>query len=328
MNWINKITMNIVVQMVIITLFIAGCTNKKRDIYTQKPQYITSASSKDSVFYTNYDEALSLWPIDFVEYYVPTSSGIAHIIVSGPRNGEALVLLHGMNATSTMWYPNIKEFSKRHRVYAIDLIVEPGKSKLEKENLSVDEIVDWYYEIFDFLELKEIKIVAASRGGWLAMNIAIHNKIDIKSLVLLSPAQTFTWIRPGTVVMNNLLNHFLPQKDKNNRRDKALEGLSRNFGRIDKKYLKLYHLAAERSTMGSSLIEMQPYNKTELKVLNIPILLLIGQHDVINSKKSLQIAEKFIKNVETSIIRDAGHFLSIDQSEQVNLATLNFLNKH
>src|SRR5688500_2064537 len=58
-----------------------------------------------------YDLALTLWPVPFKELVVPTSHGNASVIVSGPENAEPLVLLHGMNASSTMWYPNIEALS-------------------------------------------------------------------------------------------------------------------------------------------------------------------------------------------------------------------------
>jgi pimeloyl-ACP methyl ester carboxylesterase len=57
----------------------------------------------------------------------------------------------------------------------------------------------------------------------------------------------------------------------------------------------------------------------------MPVLLLIGDNDIINNQNSIERAKKNMKNVETAIIKDAGHFLSIDQSEIVNKKILDFL---
>jgi len=39
-----------------------------------------------------------------------------------------VVLRHGYWATSTMWAPNIADFSKDYRVYAVDVMGQPSKS--------------------------------------------------------------------------------------------------------------------------------------------------------------------------------------------------------
>ena len=53
---------------------------------------------------------------------------MTHVVVSGPKDAPPLVLLHGYWATSTMWSPNIADFSKDYRVYAIDVMGQPSKS--------------------------------------------------------------------------------------------------------------------------------------------------------------------------------------------------------
>ena len=169
----------------------------------------------DSLSYAQaYDKALLLWQIPFEEKEVKTSFGNAHVIICGQSAGEPLILLHGMNASSTMWYPNIKALSKQYRIYAIDFLLEPGKSICEREISSTNQIVNWYYEIFDALHLKKINLLGASRGGWLALNIALHDQSRIDKIALLSPAQAFTWIKPMPKVMSNVTYSIAPKRRK------------------------------------------------------------------------------------------------------------------
>jgi pimeloyl-ACP methyl ester carboxylesterase len=70
---------------------------------------------------------------------------------------------------------------------------------------------------------------------------------------------------------------------------------------------------------------MSRFSKKELKSLKIPVLVLIGDHDVVNNEKIFVKAHKFIPNVETAVINDSGHFMSIDQSEVVNKKVIEFL---
>ena len=61
--------------------------------------------------------------------------------------------------------------------------------------------------------------------------------------------------------------------------------------------------------------------------MKIPVLVLIGDRDIVNDAKAIERAHEYIPEVETAVISDAGHFLSIDQSAVVNQKILNFLNK-
>jgi pimeloyl-ACP methyl ester carboxylesterase len=54
-------------------------------------------------------------------------------------------------------------------------------------------------------------------------------------------------------------------------------------------------------------------------------MLLIGDQDIINKKKVVKKARKIIPQTESEIIENAGHFLSMDQSEVINSKIIDFL---
>lgn len=297
-----------------------GCTDKYDD-YKKTPEYITKATASNKAYFEAYDTTLKLWNVSYEELYIPTTNGIAHVIVSGPKNAEPIVLLHGMNASSTMWYPNIEALTKNHRVFAIDFILEPGKSYLYNDIESVEKINDWYNEVLFVLELDNFHVIGASRGGWLAVNFALNNQKKTKSLILLSPAQTFTWIRPSTNLLKNIVTLF-SSKDK--QITQSLESMSNNVANIDDAYLKQYKIATEKDSVNKFIANMKPFSNHELKSLQMPILVLIGDDDMINDKKTVVIANMLPKG-KGEVIQNAGHFLSIDQAKTVNKKMLDFL---
>lgn len=306
--------------LLIFSVLFISCTNKY-DSYKKTPEYITKASASNKAYFEAYDETLKLWNVSFEELYIPTTNGIAHVIVSGPKNGEPFVLLHGMNASSTMWYPNIEALTKNHRVFAIDFILEPGKSYLYNDIESVEKINDWYNEVLFILEIDDFHIIGASRGGWLAVNFALSNPKRIKSLILLSPAQTFSWIKPSTDLLKNIVALF-SSKDK--QIAQSLKSLSTNVAKINDAYLKQYKLATEKDSVNKFMVNMTPFSNNELKSLQMPVLVLIGDDDMINDKKTVVIANMLPKG-KGEVIQNAGHFLSIDQAETVNKKIVDFL---
>jgi pimeloyl-ACP methyl ester carboxylesterase len=269
-----------------------------------------------------YNITLKLFKTPLREIDVKTSFGNAHVIVSGSASAEPLVLLHGMNASSTMWYPNIVALSENYRVYAIDFLLEPGKSLCEGEIDNTEQILDWYHEIFESLQLGKFSIIGASRGGWLAMSIAFREKERIRKIVLLSPAQTFQWIKPGFKILSNVTYNMAP---KRKRLRNVLETMTFDVDQIEQDYINQYYIATKEANTSKCILQMTPFSNEELSSLQIPVLLLIGDQDIINNEKSLERAKKFIKNVREETIENAGHFLSIDQPEIVNKKILDFL---
>ena len=171
--------------LILCTVFI-GCKKEKHDYkeFSKEPEYITHPDKAHKAYYEAYDKTLEKWGVTYKELYIPTSKGIAHVLVSGPKDGMPVVLLHGMCASSTMWYPNAKALAKQYRIFAIDLIIEPGKSYKTGEFENIDEVTAWYEEVFWALKLESFHLIGTSRGGWIATDIALHSKRNIKSLIL------------------------------------------------------------------------------------------------------------------------------------------------
>jgi pimeloyl-ACP methyl ester carboxylesterase len=284
--------------------------------------YEEEVKPEDIEYYKAYNKTLKLWKIAFHELNIQTSFGNAHVIVSGPKNAEPVVLLHGMNASSTMWYPNIKALSQNYRVYTIDNLLEPGKSQLKGEVKDMKAIANWYNEIFDQLKLEKISLIGASKGGWLAMYIALQQKSRIRNIILLSPAQAFIWIRPGSEMISNIAYSLSPKRKYLR---SVLKTMSVNVDNIEKAYMDQYFIATQKATFSKFFFQMTPYSDDELKTLTMPVLLLIGDRDIINNAKSIERAKELLPHAETDIIKNAGHFLSMDQSETINTRMLDFL---
>src|SRR5690554_4037953 len=290
--------------------------------FKKEPAYITNPTPAKKAYFEAYDKVLQNWGVDYEELYIPTSKGTAHVIISGPKSGEPVVLLHGMSASSTMWYPNAKALSEEFRLFAIDLIIEPGKSYKTADFEDLDAVTAWYQEILWALNLESYHLIGTSRGGWLATNLAMQSKRDIRSLILLSPVQTFVWIPPSTGLIKNIFNVFYSKEKQITR---TMSTMSAEPENIDEDFLKQYHIAKEHDTLNKFVIQMKPFANKEFKKLKMPVLVLVGDNDIMNNEKSLELIEKHMPYGKGEIIENSGHFLSIDQPEEVNQKMMDFL---
>jgi len=297
----------------------SGCSSSKII-----PDYVFSSKKEKTLYIESYDETLKLWKVPFEEVDVLTTYGTAHIIVSGPENGEPLILFHGTDSSSTMWFPNITEFSKNYRVYGIDFPLEAGKSLSNRIKLSNKDTAKFYAEIFEHFQMKNINLVGISRGGWMATYLALQPDNEIKKIVLLSPAQTFGGIQNIWKVLSALnLKAFPSPKSLN----KFFSSFSYYPDNIDNVFKEQLYLAYKYGNSKPRILNMTPFSDKELRSLRIPVLVLIGDHDIVNSEKIFEKAHKLIPNIQTEVIKDAGHFLSIDQSEIINKKVVEFLDK-
>jgi len=90
-----------------------------------------------------------------------------------------------------MWTPNIADFSQDHRVYAIDVMGQPGKSIPGEAIRNEADYAAWLTATLDALHLDRVSLVGMSYGGWLALNYAIAAPQRLQRLVLLSPGGGF-----------------------------------------------------------------------------------------------------------------------------------------
>ena len=125
----------------------------------------------EAAFLAAYDAAMKSWPVPFEEMDVPTPFGRTHVVVCGPKGAPPLVLLHGYWATSTMWAPNIADFSEHYRVYAVDVMGQPSKSVPAKPIRDGADYAAWLTATLDALHLDRVCLMGMSfGGGWRSMS--------------------------------------------------------------------------------------------------------------------------------------------------------------
>ena len=158
------------------------------------PSFKSTAS--EAGFFAAYDAVLGLWPVPFEPVEVPSAYGTTHIQACGPVDGPPLVLLHAGGATSTVWFNNVGDLSRTHRVYAVDQIGDAGRSVHDGHPIrGVKDFMAWLDGLFDSLGLHGAALGGHSYGAWLALNYALHAPQQISKLVLLDPTGCFAGMK-------------------------------------------------------------------------------------------------------------------------------------
>ena len=134
-----------------------------------------------------YDAALATSTIPVTESDVETSFGRTHMLHAGNPAKPALVALHGLEISSTMWVPLLPILTANHSVTMIDAIDEAGRSIATQPPTNSAELVAWLDETVRAIGIERSAIVAASRGAWMAAHYAIAFPERVERLALVCP---------------------------------------------------------------------------------------------------------------------------------------------
>jgi len=135
-----------------------------------------------------YDEALADLGAEHESLTVSTRCGDTHVLGVGPEDAPPAVFLPGgnfMNPTCLQWFLRLAD---RYRVYAPDLIGQPGKSAETRPSPTGDDHALWAEDILDGLGLHSVPLVGLSYGAGVALRAMGHAPGRVSRAVLVSPA--------------------------------------------------------------------------------------------------------------------------------------------
>jgi pimeloyl-ACP methyl ester carboxylesterase len=274
-------------------------------------------------FLAAYDATLALWPVPHDSVDVSTRFGMTHINIAGAPDLPPLVLLHGAQISSPVWYATVEPLSRHFRVYAPDAVDQMGRSVPSKQLKTAKDCADWLIEVLDALKLKDVVLIGHSQGSWQALNLGLTAPERVKKLGLLSPSGSFS--RVHWQMLLRMLPVFIRPTKKT---------FYSCFQWLTTLPLGTAHPLADQFMIGAqsfkpselSLGVVAVYKDEQLRQIKSPTLLLVGDHDgTCRLQADVERARHLISQIETEIIAGGGHLLPIDRAEAVNARLLKFL---
>jgi len=298
-----------------------------RGIQRRTTQRAFRTPEGEARFRAAYDAALKVWPVPYEQFDVPTRFGTTHVVACGPKDAPPLVLLHGYMATSVMWAPNIGDFTRRYRVFAIDTMGQPSKSIPGEPIGCAADYVAWLTATLDALRLDRVNLLGMSFGGWLALTYASAVPQRVRSLALLSPGGILPLSRQ--LSLRGLLAVLVPTRFTANSLMRWL-GFTRAPGESeDWRVVELMHLGMKHFRIPPEplRVDTTPLSDDALRALRFPVLLLIGEKEVLyDAAAAMARACRLIPNFEGELVPDSRHDMCSSQSRIVDARVLDFFN--
>lgn len=268
-----------------------------------------------------YEASMRLWPVEYESIDVQSRFGSTHVVACGPRDAAPLVCMHAFFVSLTAWAYNVGDLSHDRRVYALDVMGQPGKSIPDQPLRSRAEMAEWLTSTLDSLGISQaVDLMGWSYGGFAALNYAIQNPDRVRRLVLLAPAGGLRPLRvqfyirgmltrlPGRFWSDSMMRWFFYAPNlRNNNTKRFFDTISNQF------YFGVRHFRLQPTVLPS------PYTDQELRSVRSPTLLLIGQQEALyNPPPALARARQLIPNIDAELVPDAGHELPASKPEIIN----------
>jgi pimeloyl-ACP methyl ester carboxylesterase len=249
-----------------------------------------------------YRELLAAWPVSAEHLHVPTREGKTFVVASGPPDAPPLVLLHGSGSNTLMWAADVAEWSGPFRVYAVDLIGEPGLSAPARPPMTPGGYAPWLDDVLDALGVARASVVAVSLGGWVALDYATRHPERVARLALLTPAGVAKQ-KLGAVLGAVLLKPFGEWGKR-----RSMELFLGPEARTQRGSAEFVRLVSQHFRHRREPVPV--VDDAALRRAAMPILAILGARDAfIDSPRTAERLSRLVPSATVRVLPDAGHLL-------------------
>lgn len=256
-----------------------------------------------------YNKVLDQLPFETTRLQVETRYGPTFVLASGPVDAPPLVLLHGSQANAASWAPEIPLWATKFRVYAVDMIGEPGLSAPVRPSLHDQSHLHWLDELFEGLQIAQdgspISIVGVSLGGWLALHYATNRPQRVKALALVCPVGVG---RQRNFVLKILPLMLLGKSGQRRARELVLGPVTPSVPADMADLANLLERIGKdaRLRMG----KLPQLSDGDLRRLDMPVWAVVGAKDVLlDSHDTRRRLERNVPQSQVVLLQEGYHYL-------------------
>ena len=268
--------------------------------------------------------------MDFESGHLEVGSANLYYEIAG--QGQQLVLIHAGVADNRQWNNEFAEFARDYQVVRYDMRGYGRSAPVEGEFSHMKDL----NTLLDQLDIRQpIVLIGCSTGGTLAMDFALSDPARVKALVMVcsgpsglpldvpdhpKEAEAAEAYKAGNL---DLLAELEAQI--------WFDGMGRSAQQVDQQMRELalemngMALSHDAMQLGKRLADVETPSAERLDNLGIPVLVIVGEHDIPYSHAA---ADHMIESISSSrkvVIEDAAHLPNMDHPEEFQSTVRSFL---
>ena len=253
-----------------------------------------------------------------------------HYEVSGPRDGEPLLLIQGLGADSRGWIRQRRSLSSRYRCIVFDNR-GAGRSDHPEGPYDLEVMALDAMSVLDAAGVERAHVLGASMGGVIAEIAAVRHPDRVGSLVLAcTAARHHQWRR-------ELLAEWAEVAARQGMGAFANQAVRWLIGpRSLRRFWPAIGLVGPLAMTGSSdsfvaqvqaILAMDDALRAELRGVTAPTLALVGSQDILTPMGDSEEIAELVPGGELAVIRGAAHGFMLEHGAAFNRTVLGFLDR-
>ena len=251
------------------------------------------------------------------------------------RNKESkqwVTFIHGAGGSSTIWFKQIKAFSRFFNLLLIDLRGH-GKSKhhmldLTNSIYTFDAIAADIMEVLDHEKIKSSHFMGISLGTILIRTIAEKSPERVNSMIMGGAILKFNFKSRLLMRFGNATKSILPYMwlykilafiimPKRNHKESRLLFIREAKKLYQKEFIRWFKLTSEVIPL------LKVFHKKQIKV---PTLYVMGEQDYMFLPAVRKVVEQHQRS-QLQVIPNCGHVVNVEHPQQFNQLCLRFLQR-
>lgn len=272
-------------------------------------------------FFAAYEALLKRWPSGVESFALSSPYGRTQVHACGPDDAPPVLLVPGGGATSTVWSAMVEPLARSHRVYAVDLLGDAGRSVAQGLPMrTVEDAMGWLDTVLDGLGVPAAQVCGHSYGGWLSLAYAAHAPHRVSRLVLLDPTDCFAGMRPR-YLLHALPSLLIPSPA----RTRAFLRWETAGLPVDQEWLEVAALAARLER--PRIVMPERPRPEDLRRITAPTLLLLAEHSRTHDIRRVEeAARRSMPAVTTAVVPGTSHHsLPVGDRRHLDRLLLDFL---
>lgn len=241
-----------------------------------------------------------------------------------------VTFVHGAGGSSSIWFKQIRAFSKYFNVLLLDLRGH-GKSKRHfsnvfKKKYTFDSVTQDIIEVLNKEKIKASHFVGISLGTILIRQLGEMYPKRVKSMVMAGAIMKLNTRSQILMKFGNVFKSMIPylwlyrlfayiiMPNKNHKKSRLLfvEEAKKLY---QKEFIRWYKLTADINPL------LKFFRQVEL---NIPTLYLMGSEDYMFLPSIEKISSEH-ESAELCVVQNSGHVVNIDQPNEFNNKSISFI---
>ncbi len=253
-----------------------------------------------------------------------------YLTYTNSKSKPWVTFVHGAGGSSSIWFKQIREFSKHFNVLMVDLRGH-GKSKRSflnafKKKYTFTSLAQDIVDVLDKEKIKSSHFVGISLGTILIRQIAETYPKRIKSMVMAGAIMKLNVRSQILMRFGNLFKSIVPYlwiyrlfayiiMPKKNHKESRLLFVREAKKLYKKEFMRWYKLTSDLNPL------LKLFRQIDIK---IPTLYLMGREDYMFLPSIKQIS-KSQKLSQLSVVENSGHVVNVDQPIEFNNRAISFI---